>query len=319
MAAIAAVVVTLAACAPEPQESASPSPRPSATAAPEPTPTGPVAAFGGDCSAAVDTAAVTAAMGEAMSFWEPAWEDGADAELGGLRCGWTSDQYLSGFATVWVYPVAVLDPTYVSGEESNSCQTADPICMASEVFGGTWVGVQAYSNTAATQIERLRPLLADIGDRVAESAPPVPGPRQGWWLPVATCEELAASLTTDGFPSTSTDDRPATGPVFVDGPRSRGCSLNMEIEGEERGVTLLLDAGAGRGVEAVLTRDPSQRIDFEGRTFANAPEQYPLDGNPGLIIGSDGVNLVSVLRSDGDGQAALDAPILAALLKALDG
>ena len=319
LAAVAVVALGLTACTPTPQQTSSPSPLPSATSTPTPAPTGPVAAFGGDCAAVVDTAEISAAMGEEMAFWEPTWVDGADAGLGGVQCGWTSEQYLSGFTTVWAYPVSVLDPAYVSGAASNSCDAVDPICTVSEVFGDTWVGMQAYSDTAAQQIENLRPVLAEIGERATHAPTPTPGSLEGWWSPVVTCEELAATLTDGGVPSTSTDDRPASAPVFVDGPRSRGCSIDVTIQGEQRSVALYMDAGAGDGMDSVLTLDPSQRIEYDGRTFASAAEQYQIDGNPGLLLGSDGVNLVSLLRGDWDGGTMLDAPILAAVLTALEG
>ncbi|MFJ4224789.1 hypothetical protein [Microbacterium sp. NPDC089695] len=315
---ILGAVIALSACAPEPEPTPTQTPTASATSTPEPTPTGPVPAFGGDCAAVVDTAEIAAGMGEDMSFWEAAWVDGADAGMGGVRCAWTSDQYLSGFATVWAYPAAVLDPAYVSGDASNSCETEEPFCTISQVFGDTWVGVQVYSDWSAEQIERMRPVLAGIGERVSEYPTPMAGDLAGWWLPVVTCEQLASALSEAGVPSTATDDRPVPGPVFVDGPRARGCTIDVTIQGEQRTATIHLDAGAGGGLDSVLALDPSQRVDVDGRTFAYAGEQYPLDGNPGLILGSDGVNLVSILRGDWDGATALDAPILAAVLSALE-
>lgn len=319
LAASVLAAVALAACTPQAQIEGSPTPSASITSTPtpEPTPAGGRVAFDGDCSTVVETSELSAAMGEEMTFWEPAWVDGAEDGLGGVRCGWVSDEYLSGFATIWAYPLSVLDPAYVGGEASNSCSAHESSCVVSGVFGDTWVGVQAYSSRAQEQIERLSPVLAAIGARAAESKAPVPGPRENWWMPVATCEQVASSLTDAGMPARATDDRPAGGPLFVGGPRDRGCTMDVSVQGEQRVAILYLSAGAGSGVASVLSLDPSQRVEFEGQTFANAGEQYPLDGNPGLLLGTDGVNLVSMLRGDADGQPALDAPILAAVLAAL--
>lgn len=319
LAAAVVSVIALAACAPQAQET--PTPTAAATSSPSPTatttPEVPAVAFDGDCEDVVSSESVSAAMGEAMAFWEPQWVDGADAELGGVRCGWVSGEYLSGFTTIWVYPESVLDAGYVGGDASNSCATEESSCIVSAVFDGTWVGVQAYSSNASTQIENLRPVLDDIGARVTESGVPTPGPREGWWLPVVGCAELATALTDGGVPATAVDDRPSAGPVFVNGPRNRGCTIDLTIDGTQRVATLHLDAGAGAGLDSVLSLDPSQRVGYEGHTFARAGEQYPIDGNPGLLLGSDGVNLVSLLRGDVDGGPEVDAPILAAVLAAL--
>lgn len=267
----------------------------------------------------VGTDEISVAMGEEMHFWEPLWVDGSQNGLGGVRCGWLSGEYLSGFTTIWVYPLSMLDPEYVAGEAANSCSAEDPTCMISGSFGDAWVGVQAYSDRASEQIEDLRPVLAGIGERVAAESAPVPGPLAGWWMPVPTCDDVASALSENGIPATATDDRPASAPVSVSGPLDRGCSIDIEIQGERRIATLTLTAGAGAGVESALGIDGATSIDYNGRTFVGAPEQYPIDGNPGLLLGTDGTNLVSLLRGDSEVTPALDAPILDALLTAVGG
>jgi hypothetical protein len=99
-----ASVVLLSACAPEPCGEPVPTASSSPLATQDSSPIGPVVAFDGDCPNVLDTTAMSEAMGEEMNVWEPLWLDGADAELGGVECRWASAEYLSAFATVWVYP-----------------------------------------------------------------------------------------------------------------------------------------------------------------------------------------------------------------------
>lgn len=315
----AAVLVT--ACAPEPVPPSTPdqSEEPTATETATPGPVDPVVAFDGDCSAVLDTTALSAAMDQEMSFWEPQWVTGADAELGGVTCGWVSTEYAAAFATVWAYPVDALDPAFISNDAANSCAVDEPRCVISGVFGETWIGVSAYSDRSSEQIEMMRPLLAEIGERAAAFAPqPLAGSRAGWWTPVPSCEDIAASLSAGGTPSMATDDRPTELPQFVGGPVSRGCSIEIEKDGEAHVATVYLNAGAGAGLDSVLTLDPSARVDYEARTFATASEQYPIDGNPGLLLGTDGVNLVQLLRNGEADATARDAALLDTILTALE-
>lgn len=311
------LVLALAACAPEPVPTPSPtaSPVPSAS----PTPVGPVVAFEGECAEVLGDDDLSAAIGEAMHYWAPAWTEDSSAELGGVSCGWVSDEYLSAFANVWAYPVEVIDEEYVDGEAGNSCHTDQPLCVASAVFDDVWVGVSVYSSSAAEQIESLRPLLADIGARAEAGPAPIPGPREGWWTPVPTCEALASALGDAGIDAVATDDRANGWIRFAGGPLSRGCTLSTTIDGQTADATVVLRAGAGGGVEDVIAQDPDARVDHAGRTFASAAEQFPVDGNPGLLLGTDGVNLVELSRRDFDGGAQTDAVLLDAILTALDG
>lgn len=168
---LAAVLLT--ACAPEPAPASTPgqSEEPTATETATPGPVDPVVAFDGDCSAVLDTAALSTAMDQEMSFWEPQWVSGADAELGGVTCGWVSTEYAVAFATVWAYPVDALDPAFISNDAANSCAVDEPHCVISDVFGETWIGVSAYSDRSSEQIEMMRPLLAEIGGRAATFEP----------------------------------------------------------------------------------------------------------------------------------------------------
>lgn len=313
--------VLLAACAPEPAPASTPvqSEEPTATETATPSPVGPVVAFDGDCSVVLDEGALSVAMDEDMSFWEPKWVTGAEGELGGVTCGWVSSEYAAGFATLWAYPVDVLDQAFIADDAADSCGAEPRTCVISGVFGETWIGMSVYSDRSGEQIEMMRPLLAEIGGRAAAFEPePLAGPRVGWWTPVPSCEELASSLTAGGLPSVATDDRPRELPQFVGGPVARGCSIEIETDGEARVATLYLSAGAASGLDSVLALDPSARVDYESRTFATASEQYPIDGNAGLLLGTDGVNLVELLRSGEDDATTRDAALLDAILDALE-
>lgn len=311
------LVLSLAACAPEPEPSATPTAAPVPSASP--TPEAPVVAFDGDCAKVLGDADLRAAMGEAMRFWEPAWTESSDSQLGGVTCSWTSDEYLAAFATVWAYPVEVIDAEYVTGDASNSCDADESRCTASAVFGDVWVGVNVYSDTAASQIEALRPVLADIGARAEDAPTPIPGAREGWWSPVPTCEDLASALSEDGIDAVSSEDRGSGWIDFAGGPLTRGCTLRTTIGHQSSDALVVLRAGAGEGVDAVIAQTPEARIDHAGRTFAAASEQFPIDGNPGLLLGSDGVNLIELMRRDWDGATQTDALFLDAMLTALAG
>lgn len=308
----------LVACAPEdePTPSAVPSfaPTPSAT----PTALAPVVAFDGDCASVVDTERLSEAMGEPMNFREPAWPDGSEEGLGGVTCRFASDEYLSSFATVWVYPVEVIDGTYIGSDVAESCETYESTCVISGVFGDVWVGLSVYSTGAEQRIDGLRPILADIGDRADAQPVPQPGAREGWWAPTPTCEEVAGSLTDAGISASASGDRPAEEPTFSDGILERGCTIDVVLGDDSRPATFLLRSGAGDGLDAVLAKDPDARIEYEDRTFAAAGDQYPVDGGPGLLLGSDGVNLVELLRGHQADDTQIDAQLLDAILVAVE-
>lgn len=257
------------------------------------------------------------AIGETMNFREPQWEDGSEAELGGVTCRFASHTYLSALATVWVYPVTVVDPEYIDSEAANSCKTYDNTCVISDVFGDAWVGASVYAQDAAQKIDGLRPVLEEIGARADAAPPPEPGPRAGWWMPTPTCDTLAASLSAAGVSATASDDRPSQIPSFTGGPIERGCTIDVTVGEDSWSARIVLRAGAGGGVESVLASDAEARIERDGRTFAAAGYQYPIDGGPGLLLGTDGVNLVELLRNHEMVNTELDERLLVAILDAL--
>lgn len=319
--AIAVAVIVggiLAACAPATDPSPSVSPSATRSQSPEPVPTAsqPAVAFGGDCAAVLDADALTAAMGEQMNSWDPVWEDGAPAKLGGVRCAWTSEQYLSVSAAAWVYPLDVLDADWVVGDGANSCDADTHSCIASAVFGDAWVGIRLSSDRAESLIENARPLVDEIGARLAGEPAPVADARAAWWNAAPTCADLAAALETQGIGLTVQGDYPAAAPAFAGGPLERGCAATATVDGVTFQTHVVLRAGAADGVAAVLALNPGAAVDGGGRTFAVTIEQYPFDGGSGLMLGDDGANLVELSLFNGE-PTAQDPVLLAAILDAL--
>ncbi|WP_217183568.1 hypothetical protein [Streptomyces sp. AC495_CC817] len=310
-----ALALALVACAPTPGPVTTTSP--SAAPSPTATSTEPRAAFDGDCGQVLADSAMSDGVGQTMNAWEPRWQDGANQTLGGVTCLWASEKYLSAFATVHVFPVEAIDPEYIESDAANGCAADAAECTTSGVFGDVWVAAVVRSDRPAEDVEGLASVVQDIGARAEAQPRPVPGARDGWWGPVPTCDDLQAGLVAGGLTATATEGHSAPGPEFAGGPLFRICTLTATIDGESLSTQAYLRAGAAPAVESALASVPDSRVEYEGRVFANAGEQYLFDGAAGVLIGAAGANLVELDRLGFDIEATGDAKVLAAVIDAL--
>jgi len=317
LASVAVLTALLTSCAPTP----APETDASRTPTPEPTvsaPAEPRAAFDGDCSAVLTAQEVSEATGETMSVWAASWPDGRDRALGGVTCAWSSEHYLAATVTARVFPVVVMDPEYVPDDPATECDDDPTRCRSAAVFDDVWVEVTVTGDRAAEMTSAIEGLRDGIGARIAAEQAPVPGPRENWWSPVPTCDEIQEGLAGGEITATLTapgDDRPA---IFLGGPLERSCMLAATVDGSDYSTLVTVRAGAGDAVEAVIAADGDARVEHDGHVFATAGEQYAFDGATSVLLGAVGPNLVQLERYDVDGGVQADARVLAAIVGVLD-
>ncbi|MBO9626443.1 MAG: DUF3558 family protein [Microbacterium sp.] len=316
---ISTLTLLLAACAPETRGESAPSPshEPPSSSAPTASPSEPRAAFDGDCEQVLSAEALSNALGRQLKVWSATWDDGADRGLGGVSCNWASGDYPSVFARVEVYPTEVLDVSFVTGAAANGCEADASSCVVSDVFGDVWVGVHVQANGAAGHVDALRPVLADIGARVSTQPDPTPELRADWWGPVPTCADLQTKLAAGGTTATVVEERPATFDMYLDGPLRRTCTLTTTIDGAAYTALVHLRAGAASAVESALATSAEARVEYNGRVFASAGEQYPIDGAVLVLLGAVGPNLVELDRRDFEAGTNRDPKALDAVVAAL--
>lgn len=314
MAAIASLAFALSGCTPAVDQTESASP------APEPTPSAtamPHAVFDGDCGALLTDDAMSEAVGQRMNILSAMWEDGTDRGLGGISCGWTSEDYLAATASARAYPVDVLDPEYVASEAVNGCDAEAHLCVVSEAVDGVWVSVSVRSDHAADMTEGISLALADIHARLSDQPRPVPEARDGWWAPAPTCDELQSELNANGMQSTVAEYYPDGSKVFVDGPLRRSCTLVATVDGTPYSTVVHLRSGAGEAMESARSSSDEAGVEYNGHEFAAVIEQYPMDGAAGVLLGSVGPNLVELDRVGSSEDVQRDASVLDAVIAAL--
>lgn len=311
----ASALVLLVGCAPavEPEAETSPTPAPSATS----TPVHPRAAFDGQCEDVASEQRVSDALGESMNTWEPQWLDGVDRALGGVECAWSSDAYYSALARLSVYPLDVLDDEYIESEAANGCDADTSTCTASAAFDDVWVTLRVQSESAETRREGMAALIEDVGARAATQPKPVADSRAGWWTPVPTCDRVQKGLEDAAITAVAADVQADDPPMFAGGPFEHSCRLVITIEGSPYETMVHLRSGGGGAVGSAISMIPDARLEFDGREFAMAGEQYPIDGATGVLLGAVGPNLVELDRLDFSTGKEEDAPVLAAIVSAL--
>ncbi len=264
--------------------------------------------------------ALSDAIGEQMKAWPPLWDSGEYEGMGGASCSWYSEVYTRTYVTIQAFPVEVLNADFIESDAANQC-ASDGSCIASGVYRDVWVGASVRTERVAEASEireRLRSVVDEIGARATALPRPVPESRAGWWGPVPTCEDVSVALEATGITAADVaapTDRP---PLFANEPLARACVISATFDGTPYKTLVHLRSGAAGAVDSVIATTPEWRREVDGRVFAVAPEQYPIDGASGVLLGAVGPNLVELDRVDYSGETPQkDLDVIAAIVTAL--
>ena len=297
---ILALVIPLAACAPDPAPPATTPPTPEVTATPEPVVES-VVPFGGDCAAAIPaTEPVVVAAGLTLTFRRFVPEA---ATAGGLECWWEG-------TLLSVFP-AELVPAELAATPGPVCEDDEWHCVAAVERNGTWLQLETREGSAADGTPSwLVPLLDSVAERLtAYPSPKAAEPAPDWWETdcdtVGAVARVADRLGAEYQPGFPEDGRSNAAFVIL---TASGYQLFCQWydPADLRQISIdLYPGGAAAWPAVVAEHQPSEVIALAGATDARSWSTFI-----GGVIATDDVNLMRIAGVD---NAAVATDLLAAL------
>lgn len=334
----------MAGCAASPtpgSTSATPIRTASPTASAETTSAQPVLAFGGECANVITDEQLTAVLGPEAGpraeggldlFWLPSAETG-----GGLRCAWnanaTGEDRIPGADYVWA-DVLASDLVPAATKEHYSSARCEgvydgTVCHLGVESGGAWTlvstGLLEYNDEVAPAA--LSELASFVSVNAREHPSAVASQRTAKWWTRPNCEALGIAIGLDGFFSHPKAGYWEGGPGAFDGVLSEA-GLQIECpwvseyldEGDIWG-TLIVTVAPGSGwmwpemgrieQNGAAGGPPivSDDVDVVG---ASEARQLSYGEGQGMIVATDGTNIVRVTVTSGDSVVATER-VLASL------
>lgn len=304
---------------PTPTETAEPSP----TATPaDPTPTTPptpasppegVVPFGGECANTLTDEEVEGVTGIDMARSDYRWRTGANAVLGGIDCVWVSQGvYLAATTHFYAYPERVVPPAI--REVASGCVSAEGDasaveCTATGTFDGTWMLVRATGSGEAVGETGVDRLLASAAARQATFAPPAPALRTEDWWALPDCDALVAGIdpAVYGYERVTlaeqqsatwyADDLPQAIPLKAGA--THWCDLHFTSGSGDTStgevVNVSVVPGGAIDFPTVVEAQHAQPVTVDGaQAAATVPGLDRYEGSPGVLVISDGVNILMV-------------------------
>lgn len=331
--ALAAAILVLAGCVPEPSDPPAASDPPATvepseptTAAPEPSePVAvPTAWAGGDCSAILSADTAPAELG-AVEGAPHRTVQVPIATLGGLSCSFMGDNWLH----VLIFPEGQVTPEIADRYTETVCESFGYDgygCRVARTSGGAWTLTTLVEGSGGVPVEP-GPLLDATADAVAANAaaasPGVAADRTEQWWPDRSCTsigeaiDIAGMLGIDeydfGYPADGGSDV-STEIVLAAGTSLGYCAWYGWAEGNElRAIQFWPSPGGGWAwgdIAAEITETETLTVDGATATRAGVD----VNDEPRVQL-TDGVNLLTARVDElaGDPSAAL-AEILAALV-----
>ncbi|WP_434811719.1 hypothetical protein [Microbacterium sp. bgisy189] len=325
VAAASIIALLLTGCATPAPVAQTPAPEtPTTTPTPTPTETEPVVAqvlFDGDCAQVLPSEAIAEVIGAAGDPREG--RDLGTATLGGLGCGWTSEE---GSLDVIAYPSEIVPADIAARYETPVCEgfLYDGYgCRVGVREADAWALVTVSPPLGAPADEEPPASLDVAAAHVAEALAGTTGnastPTAEWWTTSCDDVEAALDLTTllgvdeyeFGFPADGGED------VDTEINRASGsligtCHWYGYAGDDARAVQLWAYPGAATQLESFIEGRDVAPVSIEG---AEEALTFPGDGYLDLAI-SDGVNVVFVDAHD----VAVDVDVVGnAVLAALAG